>query len=178
MLPPAPGGLWGWGRTGARGRAGREGWSTLGVRPALARPFSFPGLCNGCEMEEAGLRHWVCTYIHGPWAGAQDNPVQTFLQGREDVIGRARAIQGNRPLPPPGSPVLGAGRPEKGPASPGEKPGIGGRTKSHESWVQSWLCGHGELLPLWASVFPPVRGRCPFRILPQGLLQLRPSPSL
>lgn len=27
------------------------------VRPALAWPFSFLGLCGGSEMEEAGLRH-------------------------------------------------------------------------------------------------------------------------
>lgn len=69
----------------------------------------------------------------------------------------------------PFSPVLGAGRPEKGLASRGEKLGIGGCTKTQESRVQSWLCGHGELLPLWASVSPPIRGRCPFRIHPQGL---------
>lgn len=54
---------------------------------AVLRPGSFPGLCSGRETEEAGLRHWVCTYIHGStplpargW-GAGQNPVQTLLQG-------------------------------------------------------------------------------------------------
>ena len=31
--------------------------SVGGVRPALAWPVSFPGLCSGSDMEEAGLRH-------------------------------------------------------------------------------------------------------------------------
>lgn len=36
--------------------------------------------------------------------GAQENPVQTFLQGREDMIRIVSAIRGDRPLSPPRGP--------------------------------------------------------------------------
>jgi len=37
--------------------AGRGGALWSGVRPALAWPFSFLGLCGGSDMDEAGPRH-------------------------------------------------------------------------------------------------------------------------
>lgn len=39
------------------GRAGRGGALWSRVRPALAGPFPFLGLCGGSDMDEAGLRH-------------------------------------------------------------------------------------------------------------------------
>lgn len=45
-------------------------------------------------------------------AGAEDNPVQTFLQGREDMI--RMAARGNSPFLPLGSSVLGAVRAREG----------------------------------------------------------------
>lgn len=96
-------GFGGGGAPGPGGRAGRGGAQEGRVRPALARPSSFPGLCYAVEVRWRGwseaLSMYIYTWLRPPPLG--ETPVQTFLQGR--VIRDSQSHQGNRPCLPSGS---------------------------------------------------------------------------
>lgn len=80
-----------------------------GVRPALAWPFSFPGLAVGARWRKlGGGTEYVHIYTALPPApsgvGDAAESSANFPSGREDMIGMADAVRGEQVPFSPGSP--------------------------------------------------------------------------